>query len=158
MARAEGMRQQGAKRECGDDAGSAGRVDRRLVGGEFAETLAAGATGGRGGNGVGDDERLDDFRFAAGDAGADGDRLRTEAFRIGRVLDIAARIDPAGRAAHGRAHRKARIGRVRMGARGPRGGEQVGGPEIVRRVHGARQLDVLRVASCISVTAQDADE
>ena len=40
MARAEGMRQQRAERICGDDAVGVGRVDRRLIGGEFAETLA----------------------------------------------------------------------------------------------------------------------
>ena len=64
MARAEGMRQQRAERECGDDAVRVRRVDRRLVGGEFAETLAAGATGGHGAAKVGDDQGLDDAGFA----------------------------------------------------------------------------------------------
>ena len=142
MARAEGMRQQRAERICGDDAVGVDRVDRRLIGGEFAETLAAGATGGCGSNRVGDDERLDDFRFARRHAGADGDGFRAQALRIGGVLDIAAGIDPARSAAYGRADRKARIGRVRMRARGPGRGE-----EVVRRGHGPRHLRLLRVAS-----------
>jgi hypothetical protein len=71
------------------------------------------------------DRDLDDLALARRHHHADGARLGALALRVGRVLDVAAGVDSARRAAQRRADRKARVGHVRLGARGAGGGEEV---------------------------------
>src|SRR5690606_8635336 len=89
-----------------------GKRHRRVVAAELRKLLAAAAAGRHRGGAVGDDGDLDELGLARGDHGRDRPGLGAGALGIGHVLDVAARVDAAGPAAHGGADLEMRIGNV----------------------------------------------
>src|SRR5574342_445834 len=138
---AEGQRQKLAQGDRGAHSLRPGEVDGRVRARELGQLLPAPAARRAQPGALGHDEGLDDLPVASRYHGADVGRLRALADRVGRVLDVAPRVEPTARGADAGSDAEARVRRMGVGQGLAR--------EVEHRLEGAAHRRVRSLTSAI---------
>ena len=113
----EGQRKELAERHREAHTLRPAEMDPRVRARELGQLLAAPPAGGAERRTLGHHDGLDDLPIAGRDHDADGRGLGALADRVGRVLDVAPRVEPAARGPEARTDAEARVRRVGAGER-----------------------------------------